>query len=331
MREHVRQELRVHLLDALERHRAVGLSDEEALIKAIEEFGRPEDLRSELVATHGHRMLAVVVERALHWKEKTMRARWLWLSWANLTLGLVVVLELLFLFFNTYFIFPKFRAMMAYGLIDVDILQRAGASWMTTFLDRLQWMQERHGWTIVLGLVMAIGLFEWRVRGENKSLMRFSALGTTALGLFLTIVVMSFSLVVSMCLALPELGTMVRPWAVEQVARLDSALDALEQAQTRQDWEAMRDPAELASNATDRLLQGPALASLVTWNTSPSLHDLQDTLQSANTNLQDAEAAIRVKDEAQLRNALRALRKSCEPLHEVSKRVPPAERIRRRG
>ena len=59
LREHVRQELRAHLLDAVEQHKTAGLPDDEAVTKAMEEFGRPEDLRPELEATHGHRILAV--------------------------------------------------------------------------------------------------------------------------------------------------------------------------------------------------------------------------------------------------------------------------------
>ena len=62
LREHVRQELRAHLLDAVEQHKRAGLTDDEAVTKAMEEFGRPEDLRPELEAAHGHRMLAVLID-----------------------------------------------------------------------------------------------------------------------------------------------------------------------------------------------------------------------------------------------------------------------------
>ena len=81
LRQHVRQELREHLLDAAAQHRSAGLSEEQALARA-EEFGKPDEMRSELEATHGHRMLAVVIDRALQWKEMTMRAKWLWTTWA---------------------------------------------------------------------------------------------------------------------------------------------------------------------------------------------------------------------------------------------------------
>jgi hypothetical protein len=54
LRQHIRQELREHLRDAMAEHKAAGLSEEQALDRALEEFGKPEDVRSELEATHGH-------------------------------------------------------------------------------------------------------------------------------------------------------------------------------------------------------------------------------------------------------------------------------------
>src|SRR4051812_7554208 len=75
LREHVRQELREHLLDAAAEQKAAGLSEEAALDRALAEFGEPEAVRSELEATHGHRALAVVIDKAMAWKEKTMKAR----------------------------------------------------------------------------------------------------------------------------------------------------------------------------------------------------------------------------------------------------------------
>src|SRR5262249_34781262 len=81
LRQHVRQELREHLLDAVAGHKAAGLPEELALDRALEEFGGPEQVRSELEATHGHRLMPVVIDKAMQWKEKTMRAKWLWMSW----------------------------------------------------------------------------------------------------------------------------------------------------------------------------------------------------------------------------------------------------------
>src|SRR5207247_7675831 len=62
----------------------LGMAEPEAVAKALEEFGQPQEVRSELEATHGQRMMAVVLEKAMQWKERTMRAKWLWATWAYL-------------------------------------------------------------------------------------------------------------------------------------------------------------------------------------------------------------------------------------------------------
>ncbi len=322
LREHVRRELRGHLLDARDQHRAAGLSDDEALTSALEEFGRPEDLRLELEAAHGHRMLGVAIDRAMQWKERTMRARWLWVSWANLTVGLVITLELLLIAFNGYFILPKFQALLYDGFIDAGSVRHAGGSWMLMFLDRLGTVQENYTWWILLAALVAIGLFEWRVKGENKSLMRLSALGTSALGLFLVVIVMTLSLVVTFCLAAPRVGPMVRPWAVEQVASIDAAIEGIEQARVEKDWDAMREQAERASSATERLGRGPAIHSLVGWGASPTLGELQQKGETTSEKIKGGQKAIREKDEDQLGKSLQELGKSYGPVRDLSKRPP---------
>ena len=318
----MRQELRAHLLDAVEQHKTAGLTDEEAVTKAMEEFGRPEDLRPELEATHGHRMLAVLIDRALQWKERTMRAKWMWSSWAYLTLSLVVALELLFIAFNVYFIIPKFQGLLFDGFIDGQFLRKLGNSWMLAFLERLETVETNHGWSILLAAAAAIGLFEWRVKGENKSLMRFSALGTSALGLFLVVIMMTVSLVVTFCLAAPELGPMVRPWAVEQVASVGAAIDGIEQARVKKDWDTMQEQAEQASSAIERLARGPAIHSLAGWGASPTQGKLRDDVHATTEHLRDVQKAIREKDEIRLSTSLRELRNSYEPVRDVSKQSP---------
>lgn len=322
LREHVRRELRGHLLDARDQHTAEGLSDDEALTLALEEFGRPEDLRLELEAAHGHRMLGVAIDKAMQWKERTMRARWLWASWANLTVGLVITLELLFIAFNRYFIVPKFRVLVNDGFIDAGHVRQAGGSWMIVFLNRLGMVQENYTGWILLAALVAIGLFEWRVKGENKALMRLSALGTSALGLFLVVMLMTVSLVVTFCLTVPQVGPMVRPWAAEQVANIDAAIEGIEHVRVNKDWDAMREQAERASSATARLGQGPAIRSLAGWGTSPTLAELQEKVQTTTENINEVQRAIRDKDEDRLGKSLRDLEKSYGPVRDLSKRPP---------
>ena len=45
LRQHVRQELREHLRDAAAEHQAAGMSEAEALDRALEDFGGPEQVR----------------------------------------------------------------------------------------------------------------------------------------------------------------------------------------------------------------------------------------------------------------------------------------------
>ena len=42
LRQHIRRELREHLLDAAAEHRNAGLPEEEALARALADFGGPE-------------------------------------------------------------------------------------------------------------------------------------------------------------------------------------------------------------------------------------------------------------------------------------------------
>ena len=56
LRQHVRQELREHLLDAAAGHKAAGLSEAAALDRALADFGGPDQVRSELEVAHGHRL-----------------------------------------------------------------------------------------------------------------------------------------------------------------------------------------------------------------------------------------------------------------------------------
>src|SRR5437016_14567979 len=87
----------------------------------------------------------------------------------------------------------------------------------------------------------AWGLFEWRVRSENKPLMRLSALGTAAVALMLVAVLTAGALVISFCLGVPATGRLARPFALEQIAHVNTSVSALEKALAKQDWAAMQD------------------------------------------------------------------------------------------
>ena len=205
MRRHVRQELREHLLDAAAEHRAAGMTKEAALAKALEEFGRPAEVRSELEATHGQRVTAVVIEKAIEWKEMTMKATWLWTTWAHLALAIVIALEIAWIGFAVVFLIPKFQKLLADGFINATLIQQSDVSGMPGFLNRISDVTGHYTTWMVLLAAVAWGVFEWRVRSENKSFMRLSALGTAAVALMGLAVMIAASLIIPYMLSAPAM------------------------------------------------------------------------------------------------------------------------------
>jgi hypothetical protein len=198
MRQHVRQELREHLLDAAARHKAAGLAEDRALEQALADFGQPDEVRSGLEETHGQRLLGVVIDKALDWKEKTMRAKWLWATWAHVALAVTIVLEVLFLVLAEVFITPKVKKIMH----DTGFNWH-GVDWAPSFFGWLGWISDNVTWWLLLALILW-AVFEWRVRSENKSLMRLSAFLTASVGLMVGIVFTAAALLIPLLLLMPE-------------------------------------------------------------------------------------------------------------------------------
>ena len=156
---------------------------------------------------------------------------------------------------------PKFQKLMHDGMIDYAIIEEQGVTWMPAFLNGLKDVTGGYTTFLVLGVAVLWGLFEWRVKSENKTFMRLSALGTAAAGLMVVVMLAAGTLVISFTLAMPAMGRMARPFALEQVAAIDTSVGALEQALAKKDWETMQEQADQASSAMHRLAHGPALTS----------------------------------------------------------------------
>jgi hypothetical protein len=319
LRQHVRQELREHLLDAAAAHRAAGLSEQEALDRALSDFGGPEEVRAGLEEAHGHRLLPVVIEKAMQWKERAMRAKWLWASWAHLALAGVIALEVLWLTFAEVFLVPKFHRLMRDGLIDPAILEEHGVTWMVSVLDGLASAGSYATWLLLLAAA-ACALLEWRVRGENKSLIRLSAWGTAAVALMVPAVLTAGSLVIPYMLASPATGKIARPFAVQQLTAIDTSVAALERALAEKDWRSVRGHARQASEALDRLVAAaPAVGSLAPRNGPPGLEELRARLRSANGCLSEAREAAREKDAGRVGEAVRRFRELYGPVGKAAR------------
>ncbi len=152
LRNHIRRELREHLLDAADEYRAAGISDADALERALLDFGGPEQVRADLEAAHGQRVVAVIVDKAMAWKEKTMKAKWVWTTWAHMALALLIAMEIATVASAVTFIVPKVQ----------QITQDAGASpdallpHSRGFLGLLFWLGQNGLW-LALGLAVVWG------------------------------------------------------------------------------------------------------------------------------------------------------------------------------
>jgi hypothetical protein len=319
MRQHVRQELREHLLDAVAQHKAAGLSEEAALDKALEEFGKPEEMRSDLEAAHGQR-ITWILDKAMQWKEKTMKAKWLWMTLAHVSMMLVIALEVMWICFANVFLVPKFQKLLADGFIDRSILDLSEPRRMVSFLDGQHDFFGHYTTWLLLLATAAVGLFEWRVKSEHKPWIRLAALGTVAVGLMVLAVLVAASLVIPHMLGVPAMGRMARPFALEQVAIIDKTTNALEQALAKKEWVEADKQADLLSSALNRLQQGPVLLSLTTRDEGPRLGELRGQLKRAQENLFDARQAITAKDSERVHAELTNLRKSIELVREAAKR-----------
>jgi hypothetical protein len=316
LRQHLRQELGEHLRDAVAEHRAAGLSEEQALNRALEDFGGPEQVRSELEATHGRRLMAVVIDKAMQWKERTMKARWLWTSWAHLTLMGVIALEVAWISFAVIVLVPKFQKILQDGILGDELPREPAVAWMAGFLQDVTAVGEYGTW-LVLAVAVAWAIFEWRVRSENKPFMRLSVFGTAAVALLVVSVLMAASLVIPLMMGIPSATRFAPASAVKDMVTIDTAISALEQALAQKKWEAIQEHTKQASGALSRLADvGPSVAVLASRYEQPKVDELRKYLKSAKEGFLDMELAIQAKDARRLEEALQRFRQSYAPVRE---------------
>ncbi len=238
-----------------------------------------------------------------------MRAKWLWTTWAHLALAGVIVLEVTWLTFANIFLVPKFQKLMHDGMIDPAVLEQQGMTRADSFLECLSYVGGHYTTWLLLLTIVVCGLFEWRVRSENKSFIRLSVWGAVAVGLVVIGILTAGSLVIPYQLAAPAVGRMARPFAMQQLAGIDTSIAALEQALAKKNWESVQEQANRASEALDRLVSAaPAVYSLTPPQGPPSLEELRTQLKAANGCLSEAQQAAREKDAGRVEMAVRKFR-----------------------
>jgi hypothetical protein len=306
LRQHVRQELREHLLDAASQHCTEGLSMSDALDRAIADFGGPEQVRAELEATHGHRFLAVVIDRAMQWKETTMRGKWLWATCANLAVFAVVVINILFYAFVETMFVPKLKKLQNDGWLKSEAMALPVMDWLNSSLRTLAWLGDHATWFLLAGIGLW-GFFEWRVRGDNKSAMRMTVFGMLAVVLTIGSVVIASAIAIPFMIGMPEMARLTVPAALERVTEIESAFAEIEAALARQDWDAMRKPAEAAKDALGRLQKTMELSAVHSPN-DKTINAAEQAALKAGAPMIDLSGAIGAKDSAKVTAALKNLR-----------------------
>jgi hypothetical protein len=305
LRLHIRRELREHLLDAAAERRAGGLPPDEAIDRAIEDFGGPEQVRAELEATHGHRLMAVVIDKAMQWKENTMKAKWLWSTWAHLALAGILAMECAFLAGTFIFIAPKFKQMWQEGWINAENFRPLMSSALTLF-SVADWMQD-HGWWLLIPALVIWALFEWRSRGEQKPFVRLAVMGSAALILMAAVIWTSTAIILPTIVSIPNLA-MMRPDEVvaHKTATIDKSVAATEQAMANKDWPTIQGNLREASYAADTLAgMGSAAPMILSLHDQPKVDALRARLTAARLALRSAELASRSKDSTRLESALK--------------------------
>jgi hypothetical protein len=308
LRQHVRQELREHLLDAVAEHRRGRLSESEALDRALADFGGPEQVRSELEATHGHRVMAVVIDKAMQWKEKTMRAKWLWTTWAHLAVIGVVVLNVLFFVFIQTMCVPKLRKIQSDGWLNLDSAGLPLLDFLDSSLRWLDWFGQHATWCLLAALGLW-GLFEWRVRGENKSFIRLSVFGTAAVLLTIGSIIITSALIIPFELGMPSMAQMSARMAIERMTEIDTSIEAIENALKTKDWDAMEQPvtrANLALAGLDHVAE--AIAARAGGRDKLTADEIHRRLAAVRRGLADVQDDIHAKDAPKVESALKILR-----------------------
>jgi hypothetical protein len=323
LRQHIRQELREHLLDAIAEHKATGLPEEAALDRALEDFGGPEEVRSELEATHGHRLLPLVIDKAMQWKERTMRAKWLWTTWTYLVVVGVIATQVFFFTFAQMMYVPKLRKIQSDGWLGMDHLNLPVTAWLESLLRGLEWVGN-HATECLLIAVGTWGLFEWRVRSENKPFIRLSVLGTAALGMMVGVFLVTGALVIPFELGMPAMVQIATPFVSEQMETIDTSIRAIEQAMAKKDWAAVGDNAERASSAVNRLSAVPGALPMPARQGKPTVDELRAWLKSAQEYLQEVQKASRDKDAGRLEEAMKNFRQVYGQVREATRPVKQA-------
>ncbi len=252
-----------------------------------------------------------------------MRTKWLWTIWAHLALAVVVVLEVAWLAYAALWLVPRFQKLKVDGVIDPAFFEDRGPGWAPSFLDGLRDVADRYSGWLLLIIVGVCGLFEWRVRSQNKSLIRLSVWGTAAVGLMVVGGLTAVALVVPYQLSAPVTGQLAGPFARQRVASINLEIYMLEVELANTNYKSVQEHADRASQMLSGLiLAAPAVRYLEPKQGPRKLEDLRAQLKEADGFLAEAQQAAGEQDAERVKTAVRRFRELFGPFDREQGRIP---------
>ena len=293
LRCHFREELREHIIEAVEKYRADGLEQEVAVQKALDDFGQPETLCQELQGVYGRHFVSLLIDKAMQWKEKSMKTGWKWTFGAHIALALVIVLQVFFVMVSTM-IFP--HVVNEYDMLEAELPGYARS--VLSFLRILDgyWIV----WVIPLALIWTI--FEWKCRSENKSRIRLACGALIALGMGVLVWAVSIATVIP----LAQLSGLARRQHPEsailgKVVEADAQFKHLSEAIERQDWPVVRQSAHELQWAFEWLeRRGSSAPTLVAMDKREDFDNIRQLFENIAGLSDDISDSIRDMEDPEL-------------------------------
>ena len=161
LREHLRNELKEHLEEAIEEllgEGSGGMSRDEATAAAIEGLGDADAISEGMRSVYAPAVTSMFVDEAMKWQAKR------WNRMVTTGLLMLTAIGIGVTTFVLIFIIPKLQ----------QLHQLSGAE----LPDALLWpisiskFVDSYLWLLVIGVVGAVVLFQWKFRSENKPLIR---------------------------------------------------------------------------------------------------------------------------------------------------------------
>jgi hypothetical protein len=281
LRRHLRKELHEHLTAEIEGNIQAGMDREEAVQKAIEEFGDPAMIRDGLQTVHGRRLLTLLIEKSMIWKERTMKTGWKWSFVAHVALILMIAFEVFLLTAPSTYILPSIQSLHR----DLGIPMFA---YLEVLAGLLGWFLYEYGWIpcVIVALAGWV-IFEWKCCSENKAIIRLASLSLISFVMFLIMTAVCVPMTIDLAMLPGQIyNTQINltPQKAERIvlpkiSKADRAFKELREAIDQEDWPAVDLSADILSDTCKSLHKtSVSIMLLAGENQRNNLTDIRDLL-----------------------------------------------------